>query len=71
MSSCLTFLYKEHKKSLATVDNKLLWIRRMLENKESVSSERLLEELKTDVYLGEIFVQTPKGKVIKLHPFDF
>lgn len=69
------FLYKEHKKSLATVDNKLLWIRRMLENKESVSSERLLEELKTDVYLGEIFVQTPKGKVIKLlensTPIDF
>lgn len=69
------FLYKEHKKSLATVDNKLLWIRKMLENKESVSSERLLEELKTDVYLGEIFVQTPKGKVIKLlensTPIDF
>ena len=69
------FLYKEHKKSLADVDNKLLWIRRMLENKEAVSSEKLLEELKTDVYLGEIFVQTPKGKVVKLvenaTPVDF
>lgn len=69
------FLYKEHKKSLAAVDSKLLWIRKMLENKEDVSSEKLLEELKTDVYLGEIFVQTPKGKVIKLlensTPIDF
>ena len=71
----LTFLYKEHKKSLAAVDNKLLWIRKLLENKENVSADKLLEELKTDVYLGEIFVQTPKGKVIKLTenstPIDF
>lgn len=69
------FLYKEHKKSLAKLDNKLLWIRKLLENKESVSSDRLLEELKTDVYLGEIFVQTPMGKIIKLlenaTPIDF
>ena len=69
------FLYKEHKKSLASLDSKLLWIRKLLENKESISNERLLEELKVDVYLGEIFVQTPKGKVIKLlenaTPIDF
>ncbi len=69
------FLYKEHKKSLAVVDNKLLWIRKLLENKDNVSADTLLEELKTDVYLGEIFVQTPKGKVIKLvenaTPLDF
>lgn len=69
------FLYKEHKKSMAGLDSKLLWIRKLLENKDDVSSEKLLEELKTDVYLGEIFVQTPKGKVIKLlensTPIDF
>ena len=69
------FLYKESKKGLATIDNKLLLIRRMLENKENISADKLLEELKTDVYLGEIFVQTPKGKVIKLvenaTPLDF
>lgn len=69
------FLYKEHKRSLANVDKKLLSIRKLLENKDSVSSGELLEELKTDVYLGEIFVQTPLGKVIKLvesaTPIDF
>ena len=69
------FLYKEHKRSLATVDKKLLSIRKLLENKESASSSEILEELKTDVYLGEIFVQTPMGKVIKLvenaTPIDF
>lgn len=69
------FLYKEHKRSLASVDKKLLSIRKLLENKDNISQTELLEELKTDVYLGEIFVQTPMGKVIKLvesaTPIDF
>lgn len=69
------FLYKEKKSKLNSFDNKLLWIRKLLENKDNVSPNSLLEELKTDVYLGEIFVQTPKGKVIKLvenaTPIDF
>lgn len=69
------FLYKEHKKGLAGIDSKLLWIRKLLENKDEVTSEQLLQELKTDVYLGEIFVCTPKGKIIKLvenaTPVDF
>jgi len=69
------FLYKEKKNKLNSFDNKLLWIRKLLENKDNVSPQALLEELKTDVYLGEIFVQTPRGKVIKLlensTPIDF
>ena len=69
------FLYKEKKNKLNSVDNKLLWIRKMLENKDNVTSSDILEELKTDVYLGEIFDQTPKVKVIKLvdnaTPIDF
>ena len=60
---------------LNSFDNKILWIRKLLENKDNLSSSALLEELKTDVYLGEIFVQTPRGKVIKLvenaTPIDF
>lgn len=67
------FLYKEKKSKLNSFDNKILWIRKLIENNSSSNS--LLEELKTDVYLGEIFVQTPKGKVIKLienaTPIDF
>lgn len=69
------FLYKENKRGLAGLDNKLLEIRKILESKEDVSSETILKELSTDVYVGEIFVQTPKGKVIKLlegaTPIDF
>ena len=69
------FLYKEQKKALAGLDNKLLEIRKILENIEDASSETILKELSTDVYVGEIFVRTPKGKVIKLveaaTPIDF
>lgn len=69
------FLYKEHKRSFAGLDNKLLEIRKILENKEEMSADRILKELSTDVYIGEIFVRTPKGKVVKLlenaTPIDF
>ena len=69
------FLYKEHKRSFANVDKKLLAIRKLLENKDNISGDELLQELKTDVYLGEIFVQSPMGKVVKLvenaTPIDF
>ncbi len=69
------FLYKEQKKALAGLDNKLLEIRKILENIDDASSEQILKELSTDVYVGEIFVRTPKGKVIKLvenaTPLDF
>lgn len=69
------FLYKEHKSKLQANDDKLLWIRKLLENKEDESASNLIEGLKTDVYSGEIFVQTPLGKVIQLvensTPIDF
>lgn len=69
------FLYKEHKNKLDSFDDKLLWIRKLLENKENTSASELIEGLKTDVYSGEIFVQTPLGKVIQLtegsSPIDF
>lgn len=69
------FLYKEHRKSFAGLDSKLLEIRKLLENKAELSTDRILKELSTDVYVGEIFVRTPKGKVIKLlensTPIDF
>lgn len=69
------FLYKEHKKRFAGLDSKLLEIRKLLENKDNVSSDAILKELSADVYVGEIFVRSPKGKVVKLlensTPIDF
>ena len=69
------FLYKEKKNNIDTLDGKLLWIRKILENPNINSSTDLIQELKTDVYSGEIFVQTPMGKIVTLPenstPVDF
>ena len=69
------FLYKEHKNKIDSLDGKLLWIRKIIENPDINSSTDLINELKTDVYSGEIFVQTPLGKIIELPedstPVDF
>lgn len=69
------FLYKEHKGHIDELDSKLLWIRRLIENPNLTTSEELLNELKTDVYNGKIFVQSPLGKILELPedstPVDF
>ena len=69
------FLYKEHKNKIDSLDGKLLWIRKIIENPNINSSSDLINELKTDVYSGQIFVQTPLGKIIELPedstPIDF
>lgn len=69
------WLYKEKKTKRNLVEEKLTAIRKLIENPEDYTLDELLENLKTDVYLGEIFVQTPKGKIISLvegsTPIDF
>lgn len=69
------WLYKEHKKKSNSLDQRLVWIRKILENKDNNSAQEVLDELKTDVYSGDIFVQTPLGKIIQLvensTPIDF
>lgn len=69
------FLYKEHKSKLNNFDDKLLWIRKLLENKDNENASDLIDGLKTDVYSGEIFVQSPMGKIVQLveasTPIDF
>ena len=69
------FLYKEHKGQIDELDSKLLWIRKLIENPNLTTSDELLSELKTDVYNGKIFVQSPLGKILELPedstPIDF
>ncbi len=69
------YLYKEHKTKKSSLDQRLIWIRKILENKENSSAREVLDQLKTDVYSGDIFVQTPLGKIIQLFenatPIDF
>lgn len=71
--------YKEQKDSADDLDRKLSWIRQALEGQEENSQEptasEFLDNLKTDVLIADIFVFTPKGKVISLPngstPIDF
>lgn len=69
------FLYKEQKQKINDLDSKLLWIRKLIENPNLTSNQALIDELKTDVYSGQIFVQSPLGKIIQLPenstPIDF
>lgn len=69
------FMYKEKKQKADNLDEKLIWIRQILENEELLTTSSLKEDLKTDVYSGTIFVQTPQGKILELPegatPLDF
>jgi GTP diphosphokinase / guanosine-3',5'-bis(diphosphate) 3'-diphosphatase len=69
------WLYKEKKTKQNTLDKKLTWIRQILENTDSLTANEIIDELKTDDYAGEIYVQTPKGNIIELPtgatPIDF
>ena len=51
------------------------WIRRLLENQQDTEAEDYIHSLKTDMFDDEVFVFTPKGKVISLPagstPIDF
>jgi len=66
--------YKVNKK-VTKQDAKINYIRSILELYKEKSDDELLDILKTDVYLGKIFVQTPLGKIIELPegatPIDF
>ena len=68
------WLYKERKNKQDTLDLRLAWLRQMMEN-ENISIDDLASSLNQDIYNSEIFVQTPKGKVIYLPngatPIDF
>lgn len=69
------WMYKEKRTKLDSLDERLGWIREIMEKEKQMTSEELIESLKVDIYDGEIFVQTPKGKVLHLPaestPIDF
>ena len=60
------WMYKEKRNKLDSLDERLGWIREIMEKEKQMSSEEIIDSLKVDIYDGEIFVQTPKGKVIHL-----
>ena len=68
--------YKEGGKSDAKFDEKIAWLRQILEWKEEVSdSGDLVEQFKSELFQDQVYVLTPQGKVIDLPkgatPVDF
>ncbi len=69
--------YKENRTAETDLDEKLQWIRGVMENEkeQAADPEEFYESLKLDLYSGQVFVFTPRGDVISLPegatPVDF
>jgi GTP pyrophosphokinase len=68
--------YKENKRAESTLDNKISWLRKILEWKsELADSNELNTQFNNDLLQDRIYVFTPQGKVIDLAngstPIDF
>ena len=65
--------YKQHAGDGA--EKEFEWVRRLLENQQDVEADDYIHSLKVDMFDDEVFVFTPKGKVISLPagstPIDF
>ncbi|MDO4563521.1 MAG: bifunctional (p)ppGpp synthetase/guanosine-3',5'-bis(diphosphate) 3'-pyrophosphohydrolase [Clostridia bacterium] len=68
--------YKEGLNSSEAADEKLAWVREMLDIQSEVTdSEEFMQTLKIDLFADEVFVFTPRGDVVSLPqgatPVDF
>ena len=68
--------YKEGKRSEDELDRYSVWLREMIDwQKDTLDPEEYLDILKTDLFISEVFVFTPKGDLFKLPigstPVDF
>ena len=68
--------YKEGKKGPANDDQRILWLRQLVEwQKEMRDPDEFMSTLKVDLYPEEVYTFTPRGKVIVLPrdatPIDF
>lgn len=68
--------YKSAQQTSDDFDNKLAWLRQMMEwQRELKDPKEFMESLKVDLFSNQVFVFTPKGEVIELPagstPIDF
>ena len=68
--------YKEGRSGDTDFDNKLTWLRQLLEwQKDAGDANEFVETVKFDLFADEVFVFTPKGDVVNLPvrstPIDF
>ena len=56
--------YKEGEKNDLQFENKLSWLRQLIEwHRELSGAEEFLESVKTDIFIDQVFVFTPKGEI--------
>ena len=58
--------YKSGAESKEDIDQKLLWISRLLESDDTKDPDEFMHSFKTDIFHDETFVFTPKGDVVSL-----
>ena len=67
--------YKSGVKGHDSLEEKLAWVRQLLENQQEVDGEDFIRSLKTEMFADEVYVFTPKGDVVSLPagstPIDF
>jgi guanosine-3',5'-bis(diphosphate) 3'-pyrophosphohydrolase len=68
--------YKEEKKEDMHFEQRIAWLRQMVEwQRELSGAEEFLESVKTDIFIDQVFVYTPKGEIKDLPkgstPLDF
>jgi len=70
------WLYKEDQKYIPHVEEKIDWLRQLVEwHQELKEAEEFMESVKTDLFIDQVFVMTPKGEIKDLPkgatPLDF
>jgi guanosine-3',5'-bis(diphosphate) 3'-pyrophosphohydrolase len=68
--------YKEGGKSDLKFEERIAWLRQLIEwHRELSGAEEFLESVKTDIFIDQVFVYTPKGEIKDLPkgatPLDF
>ena len=59
--------YKEGKSGESEMDSKLEWVRTLLDTQQNIiDTDEFFNTLKFDLFADEVFVFTPKGKVVSL-----
>ncbi|RKX25294.1 MAG: hypothetical protein DRP45_06285 [Candidatus Zixiibacteriota bacterium] len=61
------WLYKEGRQQMSSDDRQIVWLRDVLEwQKDMTNPSEFMEYLKMDLYADDIFVYTPKGRLVHL-----
>ncbi len=68
--------YKEGEKRDMQFEDRVAWLRQLIEwHRELAGAEEFLESVKTDIFIDQVFVYTPKGEIKDLPrgstPLDF